>query len=61
MPKYGNKTIYIRDWSKWDVAKQIAKSQGLSMSEYLELALDSMLKPNADALKIQQIRRILEQ
>lgn len=61
MANYGNKTIYVRDWSKWDAVTEIAKSQGMSMSQFIEQALDNALKPDENALKIYRIKCILEE
>jgi hypothetical protein len=60
-PKYGNKTIYVKDWSRWDQFIDLANSRGQSVSELLSEAIDRMLTgEKAAEFKITQIRRILD-
>jgi hypothetical protein len=60
-PRYGNKTIYVKDWSRWDQLMELAQKRGQSVSDLIGEAIDRMLsKENAAEYKITQIRRILD-
>jgi len=59
---YGNKTIYVRDWDKWNEAVEFAKQQNLSMSDVIALALERLLTPPEKGLsKLDRIRAIIEE
>jgi len=60
-PNRGAKTIYVKDWSRWDQFIDLANKRGQSVSELLSEAVDRMLAgENAAEYKITQIRRILD-
>jgi len=57
---YGNKTIYVRDFSKWDKAIEMARVQGISVSTLIEYALERLFEPeSASQDKLRRIAEIL--
>lgn len=56
--QYGNKTIYVRDFSKWDKAIEMAKAQGISVSTLIEYALERLFEPESESQD--KLRRIAE-
>jgi hypothetical protein len=57
---YGNKTIYVRDWERWEKVVELARAQGRSMSDLIAEAMERLLDPpDVAERKLAEIRRIL--